>query len=136
MPTTASMTFSAARLDPYMDPEDAPMIDVGIAASLTLAKGTILGEVTATPGKYKAYASGNSDGSQVPKVILAYAVTTDASGNITVDGEFGQTRKTVSAYIAGTFLVSDLTGLDANAMTVMKGRQLIGDVTAGLVRFG
>src|SRR5436305_6504339 len=91
MPTTAIMTFSGKKLEPYMAPEDARLISVKIPASTAfLARGTVLGELTATPGTYKAYASGNADGSQVAKAILAFDIATDAGGLITLTPTSGQ----------------------------------------------
>lgn len=137
MPTTAQNTYSATRLDPVMNPDDAKasMIDVKIAASLTLAAGTVLGQVTAD-STYKAYASGNSDGSQAPQLILAYGVTTDSSGNITNASEWGQlpNANTVPCYTQGAFLVSELTGLDANAITKLSGHT-IGQSTSQIFVF-
>lgn len=137
MPTTAIQQYSGSRLEPYMDAEDALCIDVQLPASATYAAGTVLGELTATQGTYKAYASGNADGSQNPKAILVYAATVDGSGNITLPGEFGATVKAVPVYIAGTFATADLTGLDATALTNSGGWRLIeGTVTAGILRLG
>jgi hypothetical protein len=240
MPTTAAVTYNNIRLEPYLDPGDAREITVNLPASVTYAKGTLLGELAgttathtlhssgalsagtytlsdgvnttgaiaynataaqltaallaATPaplgyiatggtfttptdftltstiagprptvltvggagvtggtitdasavtgtagpaGTYKAYTSGATDGSQVPKVILAYAATTDASGNITWGGQdFGETRKSVPAYLSGTFRCEDLIGLDANALTAMGGHLINGTVGFGTVRFG
>src|SRR5437660_782881 len=122
MPTAAISTWTPSnRLEPYVEPDQAPLINVALGNSLTLAKGTILGEVTATPGVYRAYAAGNVDGSQKAAVILSYTVTTDGSGNITIEGEWGATRKAAPVYIGGYFATADLTGLDANAVTVMGG---------------
>jgi hypothetical protein len=45
MPTTASSTFSAARVDPIKGPEDPRVENVNLQASLTLAAGTILAEL-------------------------------------------------------------------------------------------
>jgi hypothetical protein len=110
-----------------MDPQSARTLACQVTASLTLAKGTVVGQVTAS-GKIKAYASGNADGSQLPLGFLAYDVVTDASGNV-VFGPTGATvdltrgfELTAPVYYKGTFLQSDLTGLDANAITVLKGR--------------
>ena len=134
MPTSALNTYNAAadKLQPYMDPEEAREIQVQLGNSLTLAKGTILGEVTATPGVFKAYASGNSDGSQVAKLILAYSVTTDGSGNITIANELGVTRKSCPAYRKGVFATGDLTGLDATAISTL-GRLVIGTSSSGVL---
>lgn len=135
MPTAATTTWSAAnRLDPVFNPEDAKEIDVALAASLTYVKGTVLGEVTATPGTFKPYASGNVDGSEIPKLILRYACVTDASGNITLLGEQGQTYKAVPAFMNGFFKTSELTGMDANAVTKLGAALVSGNLTTGIIR--
>jgi hypothetical protein len=135
MPTSATTQYSGIRLEPYMDPDDALMVDVQLTASVTYAKGTILGEVTATPGVYKAYASGSADGSQIPKAILVYPTVTDASGNATLPGEYGATLKAVPVYFAGTFATADLVGLDATALTNKPAWNLVqGSVSAGILR--
>lgn len=54
---SAVSTYSWNVLQPYMNPEDANETDVALAPSQTLAAGTILGEVTASPGTYKAYSN-------------------------------------------------------------------------------
>lgn len=137
MPATAAFTYSMAnRLDPYYEANEAPVVNVNLGASLTLAKGTVLGELTATPGTFIAYASGASDGSQVPKGILQYAVTTDGSGNITIANEQGLTQKACPMYIGGIFNIADLTGLDANAVTKLGGNIVMGIISAGLFQFG
>lgn len=135
---TAIATYSGNRVDPIIDPEHARMIHVNLGNSLTLAAGTVLGELTATPGKFKAYASGNSDGSEVPKVILRYAAKSDASGNVSVGdavpGEFGQVAKSVEAWYCGTFKTTELTGLDANAVAVLNARYVSGVLADGVIR--
>jgi hypothetical protein len=136
MPTTAQQQYSGVgRLDPVYAPELAKQQEVNIVASVTLAKGTVLGELTATPGTFKAYASGNGDGSQVAKAILVYSVTTDASGNITMVGEFGQTSKGCPVYISGFFKTADLTGLDAAGLTNLGGSLKSGTLSSGIVGF-
>ena len=62
--------FSNRKLEPMFRPDKVEVNNIKLTASTTYAAGTILGEVTATPGTYKTYASGNSDGSQYPKCIL------------------------------------------------------------------
>jgi hypothetical protein len=137
MPTTAQNTFSMAnRLDPYYEGNEAPVVNINLGNSLTLAKGTVMGELTATPGTFIAYASGNADGSQIPKGILQYAVTTDGSGNATIANEQGLTQKAVPMYIGGIFNIADLTGLDANAVTKLGGNIVMGIISAGLFQFG
>jgi hypothetical protein len=67
------------------------MIPVTILTGLTLADFTVVGRITAS-GKYKAYASGNTDGSEVARGILVSAITTtaDTTANIYVHGEFNK----------------------------------------------
>jgi hypothetical protein len=141
MPTAATTTYTALRVDPVYESEDAPLHNVALAASTVYAAGTVLGEVTATPGTFKPYASGNGDGSQVAKAILQYACATDGSGNITLGGAatggpWGETRLTAPAYFAGIFRCADLTGLDANAVTNLSGHLINGSITTGIVRIG
>lgn len=110
----------------------------GVPAATTPSPGGI-------GGVYAAYASGNSDGTQIPKIILAYDITTDANGNITytgtsgntAGGEFGNTEIVVQAFVAGYFRVQKLTGLDANAISVLQARYIAGNLTNnGIISFG
>ncbi|HEV7213706.1 MAG TPA: head decoration protein [Chloroflexota bacterium] len=135
MPTTAFQTYSNSKLIPVYRPDLALLQNVAIVPSVTLAQGTVMGELTATPGTFKAYAVGNADGSQVAKGILQYAVTTDASGNVTLAGEFGQTSKAAPIYFSGSFRTQDLVGLDAGAVTNLGGSLAEGSLTTGIVRF-
>jgi hypothetical protein len=80
-----------------------------------------------TAGTYAAYASGNADGSQVPKCILRHDCATDGGGNIALGGaaaspEYGITRPETPAYFSGYFRASDLVGLDANALGLAPPR--------------
>lgn len=111
-----------------------------LADSTSGGSGTTIASTTAgvavTPGQYKAYASGNSDGSQIPKCILMRACQSDASGNITesstsgqAGGQWGQTYLVTDAYYTGAFRVADIIGLDANAVTVLGGRFIQGKLS-------
>jgi hypothetical protein len=138
MPTTAS-TFGGKRVDPLKTPDEALVEVIGLKASTTFAAGTLVGEITASPGTYGPYATGNVDGTQNPTHILMYACITDASGNVTFGssvtagaGEWGQTQKGAPAYASGEFSCADLVGLDAGAVTKM-GRLIQGTVSSGRV---
>ncbi len=140
MATAAISTFGAGRVDPIRDPENALVENFNIPNSTVIAKGTVVGEITASPGVVKAYASGNSDGSEVPIGIMQYDVASDASGNVTYGGaagasEWSQTEKGVRVYVRGMFSTADLTGLDANAVAKL-GRLIRGTVSAGEVLIG
>jgi hypothetical protein len=134
MPTAAANTYAVQPITPFYRANGGLMITASFGASLTLAKGTLLGEITATPGEFKAYASGNVDGSQVPKAVLPWDITTDASKNITVGGgEFGLTSKTIPVYGSGYFKTTELVGLDANAVTVLGSHYLSGVLSNGIL---
>lgn len=82
-----------------------------IASGANLVKGTILGRVTAS-GRLKAYAPGNSDGSQNPVAVLledAAAATAD------VEAVCG---------FAGVYVSEAMTGLDAAAIAALEARGL------------
>lgn len=122
-------TLTPVKLEPYMNPQAARTMALQFAPSQTLARGRVIGQITAS-GKATAYASGNADGSQFPVGFLEWDIVVDASGNI-VYGPTGAVADltrgfevTAPVYWAGTFLESDLTGLDANAVTVLKGREI------------
>ena len=132
----AVTTYTGQGLQPVY-PGESHQQPVNLVPSGTFAAGLVLGELTSTPGTFKAYASGNSDGSQVPKCILAYSATTDGSGDITsIGGEWGNTFKSVPAFTVGTFSTADLTGLDANAVTVLAGHLESGTISAGVIHIG
>lgn len=137
MPTTPQDTYSNTnQVYPFFNASDAHMLNVKLSPSLTIAKGTILGEVSATPGTYKPYASGNTDGSQIPKLILTQSVVTDASSVVTRAGEHRAGVKHAPAYNPrGTWKTQDLVGMDANAVTVLNASLVQGDLTTGLIRF-
>jgi|SRR5215472_1704044 len=140
MPTTPTFTWNpASRLDPIYDAEDATELDVNLqgvsaTASMLYPRGMVLGEVAAAPGVYGQYISTNSDGTQTAKMILRYNATVlgalGAAGAITwVGGEWGPTAYSpiaVPAFKSGDFLISQLVGLDATAVTNMAGHIVTG----------
>lgn len=135
MAAAAISTFGAGRVDPIRDPDLARLESFNIPNSTVIAKGTVVGEITASPGVVKAYATGNVDGSQNPIGIMQYDVASDASGNITLGGaagasEWGQTSKGCPVYTRGKFATADLVGLDAGGAAKL-GRLVRGSVTDG-----
>lgn len=72
---------------------------VTIAAGADLAKGAVLGRITAS-GKYKLSASAAVDGSQTPDAVLAEAATA-ASGDVQAvvyfSGEFNENALVLGA---------------------------------------
>lgn len=141
MPTNPVDSWGMQRLDPFMEPTEASELPVNLIASTTFAAGTLLGELTATPGTFKAYASGNSDGSQVPKLVLRHACVTDSTGNITYGGGPAGVNqdgilpasKNTSAFMSGIFKTTDIPNLDAGAVTALGARIVSGNLANGII---
>jgi hypothetical protein len=106
-----------------------------VALMTTTAGSVAHTTVGRTAQTMKAYASGSSDGSQVPTGILEHACTTDAQGFVITSSATGQGKPFASMYVKGTFATADLTGLDANAVTKLGGHLIYGTVTAGAFAF-
>lgn len=148
MPTTATSTFepSANRLDPVFAPDMSRVLNVAPSPSttstvtVTYSKGQIMAEFSATSlaGVYAAYASTATNGLNVPKGLLMYTVSVDSSGNVALAGEFGQTQRGCPMWMPGgaVWRLQELIGLDANALTVMNGTLVQGNLTTnvGLVQ--
>jgi hypothetical protein len=62
MPTAASLTFGAGRVDPIKNPEDIEVENVNLKASLTYAAGTILGELVGTDEVQTVTIAGGASG--------------------------------------------------------------------------
>ena len=135
MPATFSNRFGNYGLVPVLDHNmKAEELTVTLAPTQTLAKGTVMGQITAG-GAFKAYASGSSDGSQIPKGLLAFDCVVDASGNVTIGGgDQGVTYPSAPIFTSGDFNCADCTGLDANAITAGNWTQLVGSISTGVVR--
>lgn len=121
-----------------------PLAVIGVSGTFVGGSSPAVANVHTTTGvgptlAFRAYASGNTDGSQIPKAILQYACTTDYLGNITILGEFGQTWKTAPAWMSGYFRIQDLVGLDANAVTLLAANIVSGTLTSttpsGVIHF-
>jgi hypothetical protein len=127
MPTTLS-TFNPTKLEPIEFPEDARIEAVVMGASLTVARGTVLGKVTAT-NKHAAYNDALTNGVEVATCIAVYDFVTDASGNVylgtsAVASEMNLPHATAPVYVAGVFNSSELTGWNAAAAVDFHARLL------------
>lgn len=126
---SALSTFTAANiLQPKQRPEDARQDAGAFGASLTLAKGTVLGKKTAD-NKLYTYVDANVDGTGVAVGFLMISIITDASGNIfygdsAVANETNPPHETAPFWQSGIFDTADLTGYDAAALADLKGRVL------------
>ena len=97
---------------------NVPMI-VAVSALTGTAPTAAFAETTpGSPGLtgcYAAYASGNTDGSQVAKLLLERYTVTDAAGRIV--NQFGSTDElTAQALSTGDYYCADLVGLDATSL--------------------
>lgn len=127
MPTTLE-TFNPAKLEPVTFPEDARIDAAMLGASLTLAKGTLLGKRT-SDSKLYAYDDTKTDGTQTAVAILVHDVKTDASGNHylgtnAVASTTNLPHRDTSVYVAGCFDTTELTGYDAAAKADFGARLL------------
>lgn len=112
-----------------------------ITATASLTGGTTPGVTMATStagatgsGLYVKADPAATDGSDKARVLLMYSVTTDASSNITIEGEWGQTYKTAPAYVGGYFRTEDLVGLTTTDVSNLSACLVRGTVTTGLIR--
>lgn len=126
-------TFTNKKLDPFYKPEEALELPVRLAQG-TYQRGQLLGEVSATPGLFKAYADAAVDGSGVARAALSRACTVDAQGKVTIDDRGAAVRE-VYAYFSGYFDTTDLVGLDAAAVNDLNGRLIYGTVANGVIKF-
>lgn len=139
-------TYGGQKLLPAKN-APAPAEDAyAFAASLTVVRGTLLGQIT-TGKKWTIYTSGAADGSQVAAAIAAYDFVTDASGKVTlsttagqVGNEFGLQDLTAPVYIAGTFNTDELNingtpGVTSGAITNLGGHLVSGTLTLGVMTF-
>lgn len=133
MPTTATLAFSQARLEPAAAGELAAMTNVPMVSG-TYVHGQLLGQVTSSE-KFTTYNSGSSDGSQTAAVLAIYDMVVDSSGNVTIGSgtEWAQSYPTAPVYIGGYFACEDIPNL-TSAAAASLGRIVYGDVTEGLLR--
>lgn len=129
----ATNIYSFNRLDPAFAGSNPRVLNVAMTDG-TYAKGTVLGIVTGTT-KYKAYASGNVDGSQLACAVLQYACIV-AAGKATMEGDGLPAYDAAPVYTNGYFRTEDLVGLDANALVNMNATVVKGTLTTGIVRIG
>lgn len=134
MPTSASLDFTAGKLEPAFA-ADMARTDVFKVASGSYVKGTVCGIVSAT-GAAKAYANGNSDGSETAQIIAVYDMYSDGTNvSLTNDSALlaGETATGAPFYICGFFECSELTGLDANGITDMHARLIGANTVSGIL---
>ena len=78
------------------------------------------------------------DGSHVPVGVLVAAVNVDVFGNVTLGSSGGAqvpvTPFTASMVIEGYLRAEALTGMDANALSALKGRLVMGTLSNGLIK--
>src|SRR5262245_2331345 len=135
MPATFIDSYSCQQLDPVLAHGQKPeFITAKLVSSVTYARGTVLGQITAT-GLFRNYTSGAVDGSQIPKALLAMDCVVDGSGNISIGGASQDAlSQTAPAYSGGDFRCAELVGFDAAGLTNSGWKLLFGDVSTGVLR--
>jgi hypothetical protein len=94
-----------------------------------LRRGLILGQITASPGLFKAYDPAATDGSQVAVAILSTDLNaTDLAGN--------NTARFAWALFGGPVKAANLYGLDAVARNQMRYRFVFDDDASNRYGFG
>lgn len=119
---------------------DMPAITIINSALLTSVPAAITITVTETTkgvkkGVFAAYASGNTDGTQVAVGAAETDICTDIYGNITYGLQSGGGNGpglTARYAVRGFFNIADLVGLDATAITAL-GRVVAGTSTSGVL---
>ena len=113
-----------------------PTIDNSLATGGT---ATIASTTTGVGpnGSYRAYASGNSDGSQNCEGLLEYPVVVDLAGNVWLGtqvgaSEFGQSDPYTTMFISGFFSLADLVGVDATALSTIGAHMVSGSLASGV----
>lgn len=119
-----------------------------ISVDNSLATGGLVSVAHTTSGvgpssSYTAYASGNTDGSNVARGILTYScvVTVPQAGDlsgfndISYGSEYGRTYKVTPIYVAGVFATGDLVGPDAGAVTSLGANLFWGTLANGKIEF-
>lgn len=127
MPTTPYLSFTYNRLDPLFNEEDARPMPVMLKGPNTYLPGTILGEITATPGVYAPWNANAVDGTQNPKVWTRLQTAVDANNLVTWPGDFQNVgRPFIDVYRSGTFKLDQILGLNAVALEALAGRVVEG----------
>lgn len=134
MPTTPSLDFTVAKLEPAYAPELAKTQAFKVASG-DYTHGEVCGFVAAT-GAAGSYATGNSDGTETAAIIAVYDMYSNGTNvSLTNDGALltGEDRTDAPFYIAGFFECSELTGLDSGAVTDMKARLIGANTVSGVL---
>lgn len=133
MPTN-TQEFTVSKLEPAYAP-DMARTDVFKVASGSYVAGTVCG-IVSTTGAAKAYANGNSDGSEEAKIIAMYDMYSDGTNvSLTNDSALlsGEVATGAPFYICGFFECAELTGLDANGITDMQARLIGANTDSGIL---
>ncbi len=121
-------SLTPVKLEPYEDPQSARTVALEFVPSQTIARGTLIAQRT-SDAKATLYAAAHTDGTENPVGPLVYDIVVDSNGLI-VYGPSGATvdltrgfERTAPVYHKGTFLESELTGLDSTAVSAL-GREM------------
>lgn len=140
MATTPVNTFSVVGLQPYVNPGQARRLSVALAASLTLSKGTVLGEQLGTNAIHKVAITGSPTGgtftltfgaqttagiafgASVLQVQAALeALSSIGNGNVKVTGGWNDVGATFFVEYVGTLGAASQTTITCSIASLTGG---------------
>lgn len=119
MPTLVA-TSNSQVLEPWIDPEHARTQALQFAPSLTVKRGALISQITAS-GLATHYTTGASNGSEKWLFISRYDFTTDANGLVTLGGpgsvpdRLNSAARTELVFWRGAFRIAELSAGAAGA---------------------
>lgn len=129
---TAVATYTRDFLQPAIAGEEFVTMHAKMAASLTVAKGTMLAEKTDTPG---LFAIAGTSGYGPACAVALYAFTTNTDGDVIVENQKrvdNQPDRTAELVFGGYVRAADIPSLDATTAGEL-GKLVRGTVTNGVV---
>jgi hypothetical protein len=132
-PAEIALPTGAAGINYYVDGMLAAQATTVVACNITNFSASLAS--IATPRTNTAFAK--TDGSQIPVGLAPANFKTDALGRVTYGNvpmlpPFIRKDLSVPVYVLGFFFTQDLTGLDANAVSVL-GRLVAGTTSTGVL---
>lgn len=119
-----------------------PIPLLGVSATFVGGTSPAVAIAHTTPGvgpngSFRAYATGNGDGSQNAAGILEYPVAVDFTGAIWLGSvvgasEFGQSGRATPMYYNGDFAIADIVAPDTGWLAALNGHVVEGSLASGL----
>lgn len=137
MPTTNIFDYTIVKVEPTVKADQVHTVAALFQPSVTVPRGSLMGELTASPGVYVPYDHTAVDGRQVLKGLNPYDITTDANGYITNAGGPMATQKLNSpVYTSGDYNCADVANITELDDAIAAGycKLIQGTATTGIFR--